>query len=279
MDRDIDLHVHTTASDGTVSPAGVVKLAYESGLTAIAVTDHDTVAGYEEARRAGRELGVEIVPGIEISTRWNGAIHILGYYIDVNDPELTALLKWMIDVRNERNRKIVQLMAEDGIPITYEYMENRFGTAIGRPHFAEILVDLGFAKDIYDAFDHFVERGQRYYLPKQFVTIEDTIKAIRSAGGIPVLAHPFQYKKDDATLRQLIEYAMSLGLMGIECRYSGYTDEQQKYLSELADEYGLLKTGGSDFHGSHKARIALGSGIGGTLCVPYEYLEGLKAAL
>ena len=273
----IDLHVHTTASDGTVSPAGAVKLAHETRLAAIAITDHDTVSGYAEAAEAGEKYGVEVVPGIEISTKYGRAVHILGYYIDPNSEKIAPVLDWVVHDRDERNRKMAELMAADGLPVSYEEMHRRFGAVIGRPHFAEVLVELGLAKDVRDAFDRYVEKGQKYYLPRNFLSIERSIEIICQAGGVAVLAHPFQYKLDDAGLRELIEHCMESGLRGMECRYSGYSREQCKYLGHLAEEYGLIKTGGSDFHGEVKKHISLGIGTG-SLEVPYKYLEKLREA-
>ena len=275
--KKIDLHVHTTASDGSCSPAEIAELAKKQGLSAVAITDHDTVSGYLSASEKGRELGIEVVPGIEISTKYGGAIHILGYYIDVNSEKLKPVLDWVIEDRDNRNRKMAQLMAQDGLPVSYDKMKERFGEAIGRPHFARILVELGLAKSTKDAFDRYVEKGQKYYLPRNFLSIERSVEIIKEAGGVPVLAHPFQYKRDDAGLRDIIEHCMEYGLMGMECRYSGYDNKMSGYLEALADEYGLIKTGGSDFHGISKPDIRLGEGKGG-LCVPYDYLEKLKAA-
>ena len=275
--KTIDLHVHTTASDGTASPAEVVKLAKAAGLSAIAITDHDTVSGYAEAAEAGKALGVEVIPGIEISTKYGRAVHILGYYIDPDSDKLAPVLEWVVRDRDERNRKMAGLMAADGLPVSYEEMHRRFGAVIGRPHFAEVLVELGLAKDVRDAFDRYVEKGQKYYLPRNFLSIERSVEIIREAGGIPVLAHPFQYKLDDAGLRELIEHCMESGLKGIECRYSGYSTEQSKYLGRMAEEYGLIKTGGSDFHGENKKHISIGTGTG-ALEVPYQYLEKLREA-
>lgn len=274
--KKIDLHVHTTASDGTASGREAVRLAADIGLAAIAVTDHDTVSGYAEAAEAGEELGVEVVPGIEISTKYGGPIHILGYYIDPESDRLRPVLDWVVHDRDERNRKMAELMAADGIPISYDEMHRRFGSVIGRPHFAEVLVELGLASSVQDAFDRYVEKGQKYWLPRSFLSIERSVEIICEAGGIPVLAHPFQYKRDDAGLRGIIEHCMEHGLRGIECRYSGYGLDKVAYLEALADEYGLVKTGGSDFHGGNKPHIALGRGINGDLSVPYEFLERLK---
>ena len=272
----IDLHVHTTASDGTCSPAEVVALAKEKGLAAIAITDHDTVSGYAEAARAGEELGVEVIPGIEISTRYLGPVHILGYYLDPQSPVLNEVSEQLVRDRDRRNRRIAALMQADGLPVDYDRMRERFGAVIGRPHFAKLLVELGVAESVSDAFARFVDRGQRYYAARSFLPIERSIRLIREAGGVPVMAHPFQYKLEDEQLRELIELCIKNGLMGMECRYSGYSEEQMNYLLDLAKEYALIPTGGSDFHGSVKPHIALGDGTGG-LCVPYRFLQGVKA--
>lgn len=272
----IDLHVHSTASDGTASPRELAELALRQGLSAVAVTDHDTVLGYPELKEAGEELGIETVPGIEISTKFHRAVHILGYYIDPHSPHLEPVLNWVVEDRDKRNREMCRLMAADGLPVNYEDMKQRFGEVIGRPHFADLLVELGLAKNVKDAFDRYVEKGQRYYVGRTILPIEQAIDIIRLSGGVPVLAHPFQYQLDDAGLRELIEYCMAQGLRGMECRYSGYGPGQSEYLEKLAEEYGLIKTGGSDYHGSNKPKIVLGRGIEENLHIPYEWLENLK---
>ena len=273
--REVDLHIHSSESDGMSTPEEIVRMAKACGLCAIAITDHDTAAGVPAAAAEGARLGVEVVPGIEISTTFRGPVHILGYYIDPQSPEIAPVLDWVIRDRDERNRLMAEHMAADGLPVDYAAMQRRFGSAIGRPHFAAILVELGLARDIKDAFDRYVEKGRKYYEPRHFLSLERTISVIRRSGGVPVLAHPFQYRLDEAGLRELIEYAMDCGLEGMECRYSGYTEEQSAQLLALAEEYGLLPTGGSDYHGSVKPRFALGSGTG-ELAVPYAWLEGLK---
>lgn len=272
----IDLHVHSTASDGTASPRELAELALRQGLSAVAVTDHDTVLGYPELKEAGEELGIETVPGIEISTKFHRAVHILGYYIDPHSPHLEPVLNWVVEDRDKRNREMCRLMAADGLPVNYEDMKQRFGEVIGRPHFADLLVELGLAKNVKDAFDRYVEKGQRYYVGRTILPIEQAIDIIRLSGGVPVLAHPFQYQLDDAGLRELIEHCIAQGLRGMECRYSGYGPEQSEYLEKLAEECGLIKTGGSDYHGSNKPKIVLGRGIEENLHIPYEWLENLK---
>ena len=276
MEARIDLHVHTTASDGSCTPSEVVHIASEIGLSAIAITDHDTLAGYEEAAEAALACGIEVVPGIEISTRYQSAVHILGYYVNKNDPVLRQALAEIVFERDRRNEKICTLMRADGLDVWYSNLKDRFGQIVGRPHFARVLTEMGLASDVQDAFRRFLEVGKPYFQRRSFLSIERSVDLISGADGIPVLAHPFQYRLDDANLRVLIEHCMDYGLRGIECLYSGYTAEQSLYLSSLAAEYHLLVTGGSDFHGTPKPHIQLGSGTG-DLSVPYSLLETLKA--
>lgn len=271
----IDLHVHTTASDGTTAPAKVAELAKSAGLSAIAITDHDTISGCSEAMEAGKALGIEVVPGIEISTKYGVSVHILGYYVNLHSDKLNPVLEWVVNDRDERNLKMTKLMQEDGIDVDYEQMKERFGEVVGRPHFARILVEQGRAESIKDAFDKFVDKGKKYWLPRQFLSIERSVEIITEAGGIPVIAHPFQYKKNDEELRELISHCKDHGLLGLECRYSGYSYDQEEYLEALAEEYDLFMTGGSDYHGNNKPDIKLGSGKG-RLSVPYEFLSELK---
>ena len=270
--REVDLHVHTTVSDGTSTPREAVRRASELGLRAMAVTDHDSIGGHAEAIAAGLDYGVEIVPGIEVGTRYGVAVHILGYYLESLAPPLAGI----IDERDRRNEKIAALMAADGLPVHYADMKRRFGEAIGRPHFGRVLVELGLADSVDDAFARYLGREKRYFVPRRIIDIDTSVESIMKSGGVPVLAHPFQYRMDDAQLRDLIEHCMGHGLRGLECRYSGYDAEQVRYLESLAEEYDLLKTGGSDFHGSNKPHINLGTGIRGELDVPYEWLEHLR---
>ena len=275
--REIDLHVHTHASDGTELPRKTVEIAKRNGLRAIAITDHDTVLGCKEAMEAGQELGIEVVPGIEFGTKYGIAVHMLGYYMDLDSPVLTAMTRSIVEDRDNRNEKTVKLMQENGIDVTYPQLKERFGEVIGRPHFARILMEAGLVTDVEDAFSRYLGKNMKYHQYRHTLEIDEVIECIVNSGGIAVLAHPFQYKKNDAELRELIEHCMKFGLKGMECRYSGYTNERVEYLERLAEEYSLVKTGGSDFHGENKPHIGLGSGIDNNLEVPYEWLEKLKA--
>ena len=170
--KKIDLHVHTTASDGTFTPREAVQKAAELGLKAIAVTDHDTVEGHAEAGKAAAALGIELVPGIEISTKYGVAVHILGYYVHGDAPGMRALLDWIVADRDSRNEKMCALMEADGLPVHYAEMKERFGAVIGRPNFGQVLVELGLAESVNDAFARYVDRGQRYYVPRTILPIE-----------------------------------------------------------------------------------------------------------
>ena len=270
----VDLHVHSTASDGTMKPSELVELAKNIGLRGIAITDHDNTGGCREAMAKGAKLGVRVIPGIEISTKHKGAVHILGYGIDLDSPVLKTATDWELNDRAERNKKICALMQADGLPVYWEDMRSRFGEAMGRPHFGRRLVELGVAESINDAFARFLNRGEKYYIGRSYLSIDESIRIITGSGGTAVLAHPFQYKLTEAELRELIELCIGCGLTGMECRYSGYTEEQSGYLEKLAEEYGLIRTGGSDFHGANKPHIALGTGTGG-LHVPDEWMDKL----
>ena len=274
--RRIDLHVHTTASDGTFTPAQVVELARDAGLSAIAITDHDTVSGYAEAAKRGAELGVEIVPGIEISTKYGGAVHVLGYYIDMESDGLHHILDWIVEDRDTRGRKMAELMAADGLPVNYDEMKARFGEVIGRPHFALCLVEAGIAESVQDAFVRFLDPGCKYYIRRHFLSVEDAAELIRSAGGKPVIAHPRQYKLTPERFTELMERARACGVAGLECYYSGYDAQTVAQYLAAAEQYGFCPTAGSDWHGKNKPHIHLGSGMNGELAAPYELLEKLR---
>lgn len=269
----VDLHVHTTASDGSFPPAAVVELAKTAGYAAIAVTDHDNTGGLPEAAAAGAKLGVEIVPGIELSTEYaGGEVHILGYFIDPAADSLSDLLETALLHREERNTRICAVLRAAGVDVTMEELREKFpGAVLGRPHIGQVMAEKGYVTDVKQAFRDYLGRGARCYVPKVNMPMERAIDRILRAGGLPVLAHPYQYELGDAGLRTLIEMAMGCGVVGMECVYSKYDEAQTAALLALAAEYGLLPTGGSDFHGASKPNISIG-----TTKAPYAYLEGLK---
>lgn len=269
----IDLHVHTTASDGTLTPSEVVCHAKALGLAAIAVTDHDTHEGIKEALEAGKQYGIEVVPGIEISVDYHcRGIHVLGYFIDPDSPAMAELLDWVIAERKRRNRLIAKAMQDDGIPVYVEDLREKYpDSVVGRPHFAAALVDLGYAESIKDAFDRYLNRGCPYFRKREYIPIANAFRVIRDAGGKAVIAHPYQYRFSEQELLEMLGTLKSAGAVGMECLYYGYSPEQMASLKALAGCFGLCVTGGSDFHGARKPQIEMG-----TPDVPYELLEILK---
>ncbi len=269
----IDLHVHTTASDGTLPPAEAVVHALLRGLSAIAITDHDTPAGIPEAVDAGRVCGVEVVPGIEVSVDYQGrGIHILGYFIDPAAFSLRHLLSWVVAERRRRNELIAEAMRADGIDIRLRDLDRGDPkSVIGRPHFAAALAERGYASDVTDAFEKYLNKGRKYYRKRSYIPLRQGLDVIRDAGGMPVMAHPLQYRFDEPELLELVRTLSDGGIVGMECLYSAYDTQQSEYLKGLAARFGLAVTGGSDFHGARKP-IEMG-----TPDVPYELLEKLKA--
>lgn len=276
MSRFIDLHVHTTVSDGTLSPSGAVLLAKQRGLAAIAVTDHDTAGGLREAVDAGAQQGVEVIPGIEISVDYRGCgVHILGYFIDPHAPALEELLDWVVSERERRNREIASAMAADGLDVSLEKLHEKYpDSIIGRPHFSAELVEAGLVQTVKEGFDRYLSPGGRYYRRREYIPLDAAFDIIARSGGRAVFAHPFQYGFSETELEELLRLLISRGLAGIECIYSGYTPEQTEYLKNLAAKYSLCVTGGSDFHGSGKPHIQMG-----TPAVSYELLDKLKTCL
>ncbi|MCD8087654.1 MAG: PHP domain-containing protein [Oscillospiraceae bacterium] len=278
MNGQIDLHIHTTASDGTDAPQAVVELAHTLGLRAIAVTDHDSVAGIAEAQAAGDALGVEVIAGIEISADYRGnRAHILGYFIDPASPALAPAVNWAVNEREARNVKIVGAMEADGFDISLEALRQAYpGAVLGRPHMAEWLMKKGYVSSIKEAFDRYLGDGMPYYRPRERMPMAQAMEVIAQAGGVPVLAHPFQYGYDEAERVAFIQAAIKSGCQGLEAYYSEHSPDQRQWLLDAAAEYGLKVSGGSDYHGSHKPHIQMGSGIQGSLAVPYEVLERLR---
>jgi hypothetical protein len=257
----IDLHTHSTASDGSYRPAEVVRLAKEGGLKAVALTDHDTTDGLDEALAAGVELGVEVIPGVEISTRFtDDTMHILGYFLDFKSGKLEERLAVLKQARKDRNPKIVAKLNGLGIPITMEQVERASGGGqVGRPHIARVLLGAGYVRSMQQAFDIYLKNGGNAYVAKYRFPPAEALDMIREAGGIPVLAHPFTLGLGSAmALRDLLRDLQALGLAGIEVFYAEHTAEQEAMYLKLAQELGLLVTGGSDFHGDNKPDVTLG---------------------
>lgn len=272
----IDLHIHTSASDGTITPRETVELAGKLGLSAIAITDHDTVAGVNDALIAGEELGVKVIPGIEISAGYDDGVHILGLFIDPKSVALRPALDWVIREREARNERIVNAMVSDGIPISIQELQTANPNAVlGRPHIAQWLMNHGYVSSMVEAFDRYLDKGRVYYRSRKRIPLSDAVSCIRNAGGVAVIAHPLQYGYEKTEMETFIRTCVDEGCRAMECIYSGYGTEQREMLVSMAAEYGLAISGGSDFHGKRKPHIQMGWGIDGEISVPDSVSEGL----
>ena len=275
----VDLHIHTSASDGTFSPQEIVRIAKGKGLRAVSITDHDTIDGNEEAIKAGTEMGLEVVTGVEISVEWEGRpVHILGYYIDVENNVLRSTLKNLIAFREERNPQIIKRLNSLGVNISYEDVRiiAGDGTAIGRPHVAQVLVEKGYVKNGDEAFKKYLKRGGAAYVEKKRLTPREGIQLIKEASGIPVLAHPYNI---DGIKKKDLEHVMlqfkEMGIEGVEVFYPLHNSQQTLKLKTFAEKHGLYITGGTDFHGEQTPDIQIGSGFG-SLKIPYELIIKMR---
>jgi predicted metal-dependent phosphoesterase TrpH len=275
----IDLHLHTTHSDGSFSPADVLAFAKTAGVTALAITDHDIVAGIPEAMEVGARCDIEIIPGVEISSRYGDSeLHILGYCFDWRQPQLNERLKTLRESRHERNPRIIQRLNELGLPITYEEVRDLAGTeSVGRPHIARVLINKKFVSSAKEAFDRYLAEGRPAFVPRQLPEPTEAVTWIREAGGVAVLAHPTWVKETSEGLSRLVEQLKEAGLGGIEVHYSTHNAKQTAEYLSLTKRLDLLVTGGSDFHGVTKPDIFVGTGRG-NLKVSDKLLEPLKKA-
>lgn len=275
----IDLHTHSTFSDGTLKPAELVRLAGRCGLTALALTDHDCTSGIDEFIAAGSELeaGLKLVPGVEISANVDsGTMHMLGYFIDCEHASLQRILAQIRGGREARNARILERLNELGLDLTWDEVAAHAGEdVVGRPHFAQALVARGHVTGKQDAFDRYLAKGQAAYVDRFRLSPEDSIAAIAGAGGVPVLAHPFSLGLAADALRERIGELAEMGLQGVEAYYSEHTPEQTRGYVSLAADLGLAVSGGSDFHGANNPDIRLGRGFG-SLHVPDEVIRYLE---
>lgn len=280
--RAIDLHTHSTYSDGTFSVKELIDRAHEKELAAIALTDHDTVDGIDEAIEYAAEKypDLEVIPGIEFSTENEGKeVHVVGLYIDYHDKEFIDGLSAFIDSRTGRNIKMCKKLSEEaGIPISYEVLTEEYpGTVITRAHFAKFMVENGYVNSRNEVFDRYIGDHAPYYVEREKISPEDAINSILKAKGVPILAHPILYRLSDERLEALVSKLKEAGLVGIEAIYSTYELRDERQIKELAKKYDLLVSGGSDFHGANKPDIDLGTGCG-KLFVPEDLLIPIKAA-
>ncbi|WP_145045458.1 PHP domain-containing protein [Paenibacillus xylanexedens] len=274
-----DLHTHSQASDGMQSPTANVELAKHKGLAAVALTDHDTVAGVAEALRAGEKLGIEVVAGVEISTRAGGRdIHVLGYYVNIEDKTFLERLRNLREAREERNHRIIAKLQELGLAISWQEVIEGLGRplepdeSIGRPHMADVLVNKGYATDMRDAFDRYLAEGKPGFVSVPRVAPEEACRWIREAGGAAVIAHPGLYGNDEL-VREIIQNSKP---DGIEVFHADHDLAEERKYADLALEFGLIQTGGSDYHGVRQGVIFHGDL--GSKSVAVDVLQSLQTA-
>lgn len=281
--KPIDLHVHSTRSDGTYSPKELVDYALQKGLAAFALTDHDSIDGLDEAINYANTLrqinpdAPEVIPGIEFSTEYQGKdVHIVGLFIDYKAPDFQKYLVDFVNSRTLRNQKMCSLLQDGaGMDITYEKLTEAFpDCVITRAHYARYMMSKGYVKSIPEAFDRYIGDHAPYYIPREKVTPAQAIKLILSVGGIPVLAHPLLYGMGKTRLDALVAELKDVGLIALEAIYSTYTAGEEREMRALAQKYNLCISGGSDFHGDNKPKLDLGTGYG-SLYVPCEILSKL----
>ncbi len=272
MPNYVDLHMHSTASDGVYSPTELMHRAKEVGLRAVALTDHDTTNGIDEAMQTTQALDIEFIPGIEINSDVSGGeVHILGYYLEYQRPAFQHILKVLRDARVRRGERMVELLNEEGVHITWERVREIAQGSVGRPHVAQALMEAGYVKSISEAFDKYIGNSKPAYVPRYKLTPEDAVRLIASANGLPVIAHPITLPGLDI-LRTWLPNLKAAGLVGLETYYGPYTQQDEQALLALAHEYSLIPTGGTDFHGPNIHPTPLGGRY-----VPYEAVEQLKA--
>jgi predicted metal-dependent phosphoesterase TrpH len=274
----IDLHTHTNESDGTCSPLELVEAAAALGLDALAISDHDTLAGYDQALPIARERGLDLVCGIELSTKHNGrTVHLLGYFLDgAPDGGFRAWLEEMKATRRDRNIRMAARLRSLGVEVTIEEVESRGRSLAGRPHFAKIMLEKGYVKSIQEAFDEYLDESAKGYVDRLEPALEFGIRKIAEAGGVSSIAHPVRLGfHDPAKLKTLIADMRDAGLDALEVYHSDHRPSDTRLFSEWAREFGLGETGGSDFHGDVKPNIRLGYGAG-NLNIPREVLDRLR---
>ncbi len=269
----IDLHTHSTASDGLYSPTDLLQRASEAGLRVLALTDHDTTAGLDEAATAARQHAIDFIPGVEINTDvGNDEIHMLGYYLEYQRPQFQSILGILRDARVRRGQSMVEKLNEQGVHITWERVREIAQGAVGRPHIAKALIEAGYASNVPEAFEKYIGKDCPAYVPRYKLSPVDAINLVKSANGLPVMAHPITLPGLDE-LRKWLPALCEAGLVGLETYYGPYTQQEEQELRALADQYHLIPTGGSDYHGPGIHPTPLGGRF-----VPSEAVERLKSA-
>jgi len=278
MNKIVDLHTHTTASDGSYSPSSIVELAKKVGVCAIAITDHDTTDGIDEAIIAGLENNIEVVPGVEISVGGTDDMHILGFFIDHKNTIINEKLEGLKKSRDQRNKEMIKRLQNDGFNITYDEVKQLTGAVtMGRLHIAQAIEKKGLINDYRKIFKRYIVQGGSAYVAREKLSEKVGIETIIASGGLPFLAHINYLKKNDDEIDAIVKRLMGFGLAGIEAYYSGYTPEFERLANNIADKYSLLKSGGTDFHGTRRKGVYIGTGRG-NMCVSYSLLEKIKQA-
>jgi len=274
----IDLHAHTSESDGSLSPVDLIKLAVASGLEALAITDHDTFAGYDQAVAAARESCLELVCGIELSTKYQRqTVHLLGYFL-YGAPTL-EFRNWILKLqesRKERNYELLRRLQSCGFDLSMEEATAIARSQLGRPHIAELMVAKGYVSSVQHAFDDYLGEGGKCYVARQEPLFPDAVAKIIAAGGIPSLAHPGRISRDPKLIANIVHELQQIGLCAIEVYHSEHCGEQVALYESLARELGLGVTGGSDFHGSSKPGVKIGTGKNGNVSIPISVLYELR---
>jgi 3',5'-nucleoside bisphosphate phosphatase len=276
----IDLHTHSTASDGLLSPSALVRLAREREVEVLALTDHDTMSGVAEAEAEARRLGVEFIPGVELSVDFPGTseFHMLGYFLDPAHPELASVLAGLRLGRDERNQLILDRLAKLGVTVTMaEVLAHAKGDSVGRPAIAQVMVEKGYVATFPEAFDRYLGSGKPAYAERERLTPEDAIALIRRAGGVAVVAHPHFLALTDPALEALLARLAAAGLTGVEVHYFSHSDGETVAYANMAARHGLVATGGSDYHGPGLHGTELGVGRG-NLRVPRSAADRLRQA-
>lgn len=276
----IDLHVHSNKSDGSMDIHELIDYALQKGLSAMAITDHDTVDGLLEATQYAIGKPIQIIPGIEFSTEYEGKdIHILGLYIQYQTPVFQEKIQEFVNSRILRNEKMCQSLTQHNVPVTYSQLQHAFpGSVITRAHYARYLLQNGYVTSMPEAFDRYIGDHAPCFIPREKVTPSDAVKLIHEADGFAVLAHPVLYHMNDKRLNDLVASLKEVGLDGIEAIYSTYSAADERYIRSLAEKYHLCISGGSDFHGAAKPGLDLATGYG-KFYIPDELLLPIKKQL
>mgnify|MGYP005851000441 CR=1 FL=1 len=281
----IDLHTHTTASDGTASPAALVAQAVAARLDAISITDHDTFAGYDEALPAARQAGLELICGIELSTKMpqpgrpkGKSVHLLGYFpVKPPSDEFLDWVREMQESRRDRNLRLAARLRELGLAVEYEEVEAAGGNMTGRPHFARVLLQKGYVKSLQEAFDRYLDESAEAYVDRIEPTLAEAIRRIADAGGVSSIAHPIRLgKRNPREEEDLLRQMGKMGLMAVEAYHSDHAERDLERYQLVARKYGMAVTGGTDYHGDNKPGVLLGTGRNNNVSVPTKVLDRLR---